>query len=493
MDIQFEESVVSVYRDLARTSRKTHFTMESVVPDTKDDIGRILSVRPVLYFKSKELSGNVAQITGEAAATVFYVNEAEDAVSFVRLSQSFSLEYELPRLDGSAELQLRLSPGSVQARAVNPRKLSVDMEVQGDLTVSARTELVVSQQLPEKVWTPVHLQSGEMESVQIAQVCEKNFTVTDQLAFPDGAPRAGEIMAASLRYRVGETENVGGRLLVKGQALLRLDYLPEDGAVPHGENFTLPFSQLVELSSEDTSDARVQIEPTSAYMELIDAVDGQKLLSVELHALAQVRALRTQTVAFFRDAYSNLMPCACTVAEQTLVTGETSRRENLTAEESVELPEEFSELLTLYATMNANGANGASVSVDLLCRSAEGKLFPMRRSVSLAAPETAANWDDLSYELSGLDWQVNGKTLELRVEAIRSGQERQTACCRRLSALTLDEEKAFDTSAYPAVTAVWAETESVWELAKMYHSSPEAIGALNEDLSRRPVFVPKAE
>lgn len=493
MDIQFEESAVSVYREQASLSKRTHFTMESVVPDTKDDIGRILSVRPALYYRSKELTSHGAQLTGEAAATVFYVNETEDAVSCVRLSQSFSLDYELPNLEGGEELQVRLSPGSVQARALNPRKLSVDLEVQGDLAVSARTELVVSQRLPEGAWAPVHLQSGELETVQTAALCEKNFTVTDQLAFPDSAPRPREIMAAALRYRVGETENVGGRLLVKGQALLTLDYLPEDGSVPGSEHFTVPFSQLIELGCEDVSEARVQIEPTSEYIELIDAIDGQKLLSFELHALAQVRALRAQTLHYFSDAYSNLMPCSYSVAEQTLVQSEKNRSRSFTAEESFELPEEFGELVRLYATLNPAAPNGASVSVDMLCRTAEGKLFPMRRGIVLTPPETETPTDAVAFELSGVDWQLNEKNLALRLQMNQSYQERRPACCRRLCALRLEEEKAFDTSAYPAVTAVWAETESVWELAKMYHSSPEAIQALNEDLSRRPVFVPKAE
>ena len=493
MDIQFEEKAVSVYRELASQSRKTHFTMESVVPDTKDDIGRILSVRPVLYYRSKALTSHGAQLAGEAAVTVFYVNESEDAVSCVRLSQSFSLDFELPGLEGGEELQFQLCPGSVQARALNPRKLSVDLEVLGEVRVNARAELVVSQQLPEGVWAPVHLQSGELETMQTVALCEKNFTVTDQLAFPDGAPRPAEIMAAALRYRVGETENVGGRLLVKGQALLTLDYLPEEGKVPASESFSVPFSQLIELGCEDVSEARVQIVPTSEYFELIDAIDGQKLLSFELHALAQVRALRTQTLRYFSDAYSNLMPCSYRVEEQTLSASEKSRSRSFSAEESFELPEEFDELLRLYATLNPAAPNGASVSVDLLCRTAEGKLFPMRRSIVLTSPETEATPDGANCELSGLDWQLDGKNLVLRVQTVQSYPERRTACCRRLCALTLEEEKAFDVSAYPAVTAVWAETESVWELAKMYHSSPEAIQALNEDLSRRPVFVPKAE
>ena len=45
--------------------------------------------------------------------------------------------------------------------------------------------------------------------------------------------------------------------------------------------------------------------------------------------------------------------------------------------------------------------------------------------------------------------------------------------------MELDEEKPFDLSLFPSVTLVRAEEETVWELAKKYHSCPEKITAVN--------------
>ena len=44
---------------------------------------------------------------------------------------------------------------------------------------------------------------------------------------------------------------------------------------------------------------------------------------------------------------------------------------------------------------------------------------------------------------------------------------------RRVDSIELDEENGFDLSQYPAVTLVRAGDETMWELAKEYHSSVE--------------------
>ena len=50
---------------------------------------------------------------------------------------------------------------------------------------------------------------------------------------------------------------------------------------------------------------------------------------------------------------------------------------------------------------------------------------------------------------------------------------------RRVDSIELDEENGFDLSQYPAVTLVRAGDETMWELAKEYHSSVEKISAAN--------------
>jgi len=64
----------------------------------------------------------------------------------------------------------------------------------------------------------------------------------------------------------------------------------------------------------------------------------------------------------------------------------------------------------------------------------------------------------------------------------------------RLVSVSLDEDGQIDFDKYPTVSLVRCSGESVWELAKTYHSSVERITESNDmdtDLKGKMILVPK--
>ena len=84
MEIKIENKTIRSFREISRQIKKIQETAETVVPDTNDDIGKIVSTNTELYLKSKEVSGRSVLIGGEAEISVLYITEGESAVSFLR-------------------------------------------------------------------------------------------------------------------------------------------------------------------------------------------------------------------------------------------------------------------------------------------------------------------------------------------------------------------------------------------------------------------------
>ena len=76
MEISFENRVMSMYREIARQTRRIQETAESVVPDTNDDIGRIASVQTAVLLKSKDVTSRGVMVTGELTAAMIYITES---------------------------------------------------------------------------------------------------------------------------------------------------------------------------------------------------------------------------------------------------------------------------------------------------------------------------------------------------------------------------------------------------------------------------------
>ena len=381
----------------------------------------------------------------------------------------------------------------VQAKAPNPRKITVDLELFSELSLSRSMEFIVAQSLPEELPAPIHVQTGESTVFLPTVVCEKSFSLSEQLPLPDGATLPGELLAAEAAWRITDGSAVAGRYLVKGEAKLHLIYTPKSGGPPCSRDLLLPFSQLMDLDGAEADAAELWVLPVSDYFNLIETIEGQSMLDAELHALIQLRAYQKHCVQTVTDAYSNQMPGECRVTETPVFTDCSASVTELEAQELIELPEEGQELLGVYPTLCRGGAAQAALTLDLLCRGGDGKLSAMRRTLALKPEENdgALTFDEVL--LRDCSETQEGRTIRVRVTAEGVGMERRQSSIRRVSSLELDEERQFDLSSYPSLTAVWGRTESIWELAKQYHSSPEAILALNADPGQRPLFLPKTK
>ena len=491
MEIVWDEKTLPAYRDLMRSVKSTQMTMESVVPDTKDDIGRILSVRPEIYLKNKEWRGRGVSVDAEVQLCVLYVNEAENAVQSFRAAQGLSFDYEInAQPEEDCRLQASFGEVRVQTRVLNPRKACFDLELSCELILSARTQIVTQQEAPAGLTIPLHLLVEEHEAELLTSVCEKSLSLSEQLAFPEGAPVPAAVILTEKRWQIREKTVLGSRLLVKGELCLTAYYEPEAAGIPQSAAFQVPFSLLVELEDEESAASALRIEAISEHTELVDSIEGKKLLDFELRVLVQVRATRRTVFRFVADAYSNAMPGECRREEYALPNAPEERLV-LEGEALAELPDGSEEPLLVFASLGPCEDGQGSCTVELLTRGAEGRLGVARRSVSLHAPSERRHTEKALCRLVGLSAEKEGAGLTLRAAAEGLAPCEAKRIVSRVSGVILDEDAAFDRSAFPALTAVWAETETLWELAKLYHSDVESIRALNAEGAPGPVMIPK--
>ena len=95
METKIENKTVKAFREISRQTKKIQETAETVVPDTNDDIGKIVSTNTQLYLKSKDISGSRVLVGGEAEISILYITEGESAVSFLRTAKAFSMGFDV--------------------------------------------------------------------------------------------------------------------------------------------------------------------------------------------------------------------------------------------------------------------------------------------------------------------------------------------------------------------------------------------------------------
>lgn len=498
MEINFEHKSTGAYREVSHQIKRVQESAESVVPDTNDDIGRIASVQSSVLLKSKDVTGRGVTVTGEITTALLYITESESGVAALRLTKSFEMEYELGEVDADTVAQIHLAVTNTEARVLNPRKVSVTVELSGELSCYRPESIRVETALPAEAERDLHLKVETAEAVVVKAVCEKTFAVNEQYVFPGGKPVPAQLVFQRSEFCVTDTESVGSRMILRGELHLTVGYLSNEAAYPLTAEFTSPFSQIVDLGEEELDGCSAVIELTSAYYDLIETINGEKALDAELHAVVQLAARRRQSVSYVSDAYSNRMPAQCSVQGGQISTEAQLLRSRLSAAERLEISEDCEDVLCVFSGVSqaaaAPGKLSASVALDIVYRSREGSLSCARRLVNLEGEGPAGPARLLSARLSEAALRPEGGALDCRLAVELSCLSGASAELARVESVSLDEEAAYDLSRFPTVTLVRVGQESLWELAKRYHSSVESIQALNdltEGLAGRLLLVPK--
>lgn len=496
MEISFEGREAVVYREYAYLIRRTQETAESVVPDTDADIQKIAAVQSGVFLKSKDLSSRGVTVTGEVYANILYIPEGEAGINGIRVRRPFTLEFETEGLESETLAQVSLLLQGTDVRTVNPRKVSVTFDVEGQLCCYRSESLCVDASLPEDS-AGLHARMEEHTLTLPNAVCEKSVAVNEQFSFPEGQSVPESLLSEKAELRITDCQLLGSKMIVKGSAEVRIIGRSEEDAMPVVSSFSAPFSQIADIGAETMDYCSVKPEITGAYFDLIDTISGEKALDMELHAVVQLVSFEPRMIRCVADAYSNLMPAQLRRQVLEFSLTEPASTETLSTNERIGLTEACAELLHVFAALTRvsteSGTLSAAVTLDFVFRGGEGKLSACRRTLTLSGDTGGRELRVLSAGPISVSAEPDGEYVDCTVTAALS-----CACCGKESISTvggviLNEDAAYVQGSLPTLTLVRREGESLWSLAKRYHSSEEMILKLNEDAetTTRMLLIPK--
>lgn len=475
MELQFEQESREIWRESFQKSESFLVELEGVVPDVSEDVGRVAAVQCSVLLKSKELVGQSLRVGGEVEAVVLTITENADAIDAVRLTKEFEQEIALGDTKVE-EAQATLCVARCEGRMLNPRKLAVSAQLVCDCQGYERAGVTLSL-LPGGDAASLLLGKAEQETAQaVTKVTEKTFALTESFVFPEGRSAPKEILCHALRFRLAEQSRIGTRLIVKGTMELEVSYSAEGVPYPLTQRFSSPVSQILDLGTDDARCCTVSCVPTAVYLTLNDSISGEKALEAEVHALLQAVCRSTVEVHYLSDAFSNLMPVRLYYQTLRAETGGEMERSLCTASELVPVGEDCADVLAVFPTLSGE----REAQLDILYRSKNGDIASARRTLALKGEKLPGDARLLSAALMETKLSCEGEGLQCDMKAELMWQRFGVKELQAIESAELDEEHPYDLTSLPAVTLVRVEGESLWELARSYHSSPDAIEAINE-------------
>ena len=170
----------------------------------------------------------------------------------------------------------------------------------------------------------------------------------------------------------------------------------------------------------------------------------------------------------------------------------------LSADERISIVDDCADVLSAFVSIahlsQEQAKMTASVNIDVVYRTTGGLLSSARRNVSMEGECASANIRLLGSRLTDVYLRPDCQFIDGHISVELSYLVCGSVELKKVGSVSLDDEAQFDMREYPTVTMVRAEGESLWELAKTYHSSVEKIGEMNElegEPKGRMLLIPK--
>lgn len=458
-----------------------------VLPDYCPDVFRILRCRVCPCIVSQSICGDKLSLETEVTLKVMYLSADSGRINLLEhkatVSKTLSLGGDLTAPVVSAVAL----PGSVSCRVVSRRRV----DIRGAFTVKVRvTAEERCRVITDAQGAGIQLRKATVPCPVERLTASKRLTVIEELELGGAKPPVGAVLRTDCRTEITEQRVISGKLMLKGEALIDLLYTPADpdSSAVETMRFGLPFSQLTDIDGLDESFV-ITPELTVAGCDIIPQPDSPQTLECELVMLLGCTAVRYEEMSVVTDAFSTAYECSAVSSGSVLDGIAESISLDLSSQTTLSVPDGELEGLS-FAACEAGGVSvtegesgGSIISGSLrfiaigLSEGAPVWLenevpfeYTSERPVSRAALEVRS----CSYHLA------DGRSAELRAELTLTGSVPEGTALRPLAELSVDAEKPLARDGRIAVKLCQAEAgEELWELARHFGTSPEAIAAEN--------------
>ena len=302
MELEFDRDTIVCYETAAAVTLCQEETLESIVPDACPDIMRIVDVCGQAVLTGKQAREGLAVVSGLVRAWILYQPEGGQGLRRMEVSLPFSCQAEAPGLTDQGTVLASPRLRCAEARALNPRKVLLRVDLAVDVTACQPAEHPVCRGVLDGEKSAVCQKQFQGETYQISSVQEKPFTFNEEVRLQSASGDPPQLLAARAQPVCSERKLIGNKLIFKGMVELHL-LLQEPGGGLTASHQALPFSQIMETAGAgEDSDCQVTVEMTDLQCE--PAVGDGLTLEVTLELLAQAVVRSRRPVELLQDLYS---------------------------------------------------------------------------------------------------------------------------------------------------------------------------------------------
>lgn len=493
MDLNLKTESIK-YMEMVYEGRFSHEeTAEMIVPDALPDILNILDTEATVLMRSKEAENGRLKITGIVELSVLYSPDGDVRVQKLSMNIPFTSRTDADGITEDCDIIASVSIGNISVDAVNPRKIIAKADIETNAECFIQSEMTVSTALSDEDKDRVENLGGSAERTAVTLVSEKTFVVSDEYIISGAKPAVGEILSANSKITVDEAKNVGNKLIYSGKAFTKVLYFQNEGKDIESAEFTTAFSQIMELGTADeNTDFNVSVMMTGMYIDAVaGSADGGRNILLELHAVAQCKAVKKTDITYLSDVYSIKNSLDVQKREEQIYCSLETVKSDVFLRETIKTSDDVKRVINakccslqpMQSWDNGDMTVSAGVNVKILYETADGKVRAVSQKFKAEAVteyESSCEYRIKMVDCEDLYVSVGGDGFDVRLTVNFYTEKGLKMGINCIHAISYDENAVIDISGRPSVILHRLKAgETMWELSKRYISSEALIRQAN--------------
>ncbi len=492
MEFTTGKTVLASRRCLFSTALEQPVDCDVTLPEYFPDLVRVLRCTLTPSMTAVQCGGESVRAEGAAVVSILYVSEG-GALRCYEQRVPFSVRADCPGVpDGHVRADAKCA--YVNCRVVSPRRMDIHGSLNLSFCVYGKKEQPV---LCDCAGGGVQKQTVHICASTLGGCAEKLFSLGETLELGPAKPSIAQLVRSEAVALLEDVKLVSGKALLKGELILRTLYLPEgDDVRLERMEHSMPINQIVELAGAEPG-CTVSAALDACGIELAaktDASGALRLLDARVSVMAHMALYAPFESDAILDAYSTQYETQLAFSETTFRTVLEQVRDTTLCRGAPDLSGiSISEVLDLACTdvsYEAKVENGELVlsgraQLGILYLDAQAAPGYVERGIELSyrRPVTSGAGEmtcDVHAAATGAGFVLTGENqLDARVELEIAATLFSESAVRLVDAVTLETQKPLSRTA-AALTIYFADAgESVWEIARRYSTTAEAVKAEN--------------
>lgn len=493
MELNLQRQTVTVNEAVYSGAVEQPLECDVLLPDYCPDIQKILRCEVSPSLLSAPVSGEKLTVDGMAVVHLYYLSE-DGCLRHAEYKIPYTKTIELRSSPASPSVHVTQSIDYFNCRAVSPRRL----DMRGAVSIQARVSSLCEEQIVCGAdGAGMQFCSDRAENTVLLPQSARQLSVREELELGYGKPAIGNIIRYTASADVSDYKVISGKVVTKGELSVRIIYqCEEDPKQLELMEYAIPVSQVVDVEGVDEECVcNVWYDVCGLDVSPKRNGDGEnRVFALEAAVNACVCAHRRVELDTCCDCYSTLYECKQSQKQLPFLKLLDVVSETCTYKESIDLPDGIRNIIDLWCA-----AGAATVRIEPDCAVVSGRLTicmfacdeegsaayheqvrEFTHKVAINGPvETvvfapAVRADTAAFTLSGHE-KIEVRC-GIKIRGSLYSQYRKNVLCD----VAVDESRPKTRQENLLYLYYAGEQEQIWEIAKRYNTSVEAIREGNQ-------------